>query len=65
MGFFLQQALRMKGFDLKWCKCQEFISRGSVEIRVNNNIGIISKREKDYDNGILFLPSFLKLLRIC
>jgi hypothetical protein len=37
---FLQQAMRMKGFDSKWCKwVQEFVSRGSVGIRVNDDIG--------------------------
>jgi hypothetical protein len=37
---FLHQALRMKGFDLKWCKwIQEFISRCGVGIRVNRDIG--------------------------
>jgi hypothetical protein len=37
---FLQQALRMKGFDPKWCKwIQEFISRGSAGIRVNDDTG--------------------------
>jgi hypothetical protein len=36
---FLQRALRMKGFDPKWCKwIQEFISWGSVGIRVNDDI---------------------------
>jgi hypothetical protein len=35
---FLQQALRMKGFDPKWCEwIQNFIAKGSVSIRVNND----------------------------
>jgi hypothetical protein len=37
---FLQQAVKMEGFDPKWCRwIQEFISRGSVGIRVNKDIG--------------------------
>jgi hypothetical protein len=37
---FLHQALRMKGFDLKWCKwIKEFIGHGGVGIRVNRDIG--------------------------
>jgi hypothetical protein len=36
---FLQQALRMKGFDPKWCEwIQNYIAKGSVGIRVNNDI---------------------------
>jgi hypothetical protein len=42
---FLQQALRMKGFDPKWCKwIQEFITRGSVGIRVNDALDITFKQ---------------------
>ena len=37
---FLQQALRMKGFDPKWCEwVARFIQGGSVGIRVNDDIG--------------------------
>jgi hypothetical protein len=44
---FLQQAMRMKGFDRKWCRwIQEFITRGSVGIRANEYIGQYFKREK-------------------
>jgi hypothetical protein len=36
---FLQQSLRMKGFYPKWCKwVHEFVSKGSVGIRVNDAI---------------------------
>jgi hypothetical protein len=36
---FLQQTLRMKGFDSKWCKwINDFVSRGSVRVRVNDDI---------------------------
>jgi hypothetical protein len=37
---FLQQTLRMKGFNPKWCDCIEnFVEKESVGIRVNNDIG--------------------------
>jgi hypothetical protein len=35
---FLQQVLRMKGFDPKWCRwIQDFITWGSVGIKVNDD----------------------------
>ena len=38
--FCLQQALRMKGFDPKWCEwVARFVQGGSVGIRVNDDIG--------------------------
>jgi hypothetical protein len=37
---FLQQTLRIKGFDPKWCDwIKNFVEKGSVGIRVNNDIG--------------------------
>jgi hypothetical protein len=37
---FLQQALRMKGFDSKWCKwIHYFVSQGRVGVKVNDDIG--------------------------
>ena len=37
---FLQKTLRMKGFLEKWCSwIQSFVSKGSVGIKVNDNIG--------------------------
>ena len=37
---FLQQVLRMKGFDPKWCDwVRTFVQGGSVGIRVNDDIG--------------------------
>ena len=37
---FLQQAMRMKGFDPKWCQwINDYIKKGSVGIRVNDDIG--------------------------
>jgi hypothetical protein len=37
---FLQQTLHIKGFDPKWCDwINNFVEKGSVGIRVNNDIG--------------------------
>jgi hypothetical protein len=37
---FLQQTLRMKGFSPKWCRwIHNMVSRGSVGIKVNDDIG--------------------------
>jgi hypothetical protein len=37
---FLQQALRIKGFLEKWCHwISQIISKGSVGVKVNDNIG--------------------------
>jgi hypothetical protein len=37
---FLQQVLRMKGFDPIWCdRIKQFVQGGSVGIRVNDVIG--------------------------
>jgi hypothetical protein len=37
---FLQQILRMKGFNLKWCDwIKHFVQDGSVGISVNDDIG--------------------------
>jgi hypothetical protein len=37
---FLQQMLRMKGFSSKWCHwIEQFVTKGSVGIKVNDDIG--------------------------
>jgi hypothetical protein len=44
----------MKGFDLKWCKwIQEFISRSSVEIRVNEDTSHYFQMRKGLRQGPL------------
>jgi hypothetical protein len=49
---FSQQALRMKGFDPKWCKwIQDFVSRGSVNIRLNYDIGNYFQTKKGLRHG--------------
>jgi hypothetical protein len=49
---FLQQDLRIKGFNPKWCKwIQEFISHGSVGIKVNDDIGHYFQTRKGLRQG--------------
>jgi retron-type reverse transcriptase len=49
---FLQQALRMKGFDDRWCVwIHNFVSRGSVGIRVNEDIGHYFQTHKGLRQG--------------
>jgi hypothetical protein len=49
---FLQQAMRMKGFDPKWCDwVQKYIEKGSVGIRVNDDIGHYFQTKKGLRQG--------------
>jgi hypothetical protein len=60
---FLQQALRMKGFDPKWCKrIQEFISRGSVGVRVNEDIGHYFQTRKGLHQGDPLSPILFNIV---
>jgi hypothetical protein len=60
---FLQQVLRMKGFDPKWCKwIQEFISRGSVGIRVNDDIGHYFQTRKRLRQGDPLSPILFNIV---
>jgi hypothetical protein len=53
---FLQQPLRMKGFDPKWCKwIHKFIICGSVGIRVHEISDIISKQGRGYDKETIYI----------
>ena len=52
MAFFLLQALRMKGFHPSWCRwIKDFISRGSVGIKVNDDIGHNFQTQKGLRQG--------------
>jgi hypothetical protein len=63
---FLQQAMRMKGFDPKWCRwIHDFISRGSVGIRVNEDTGHNFQTKRGFDKAIFYLLFCLKLSLIC
>jgi cytochrome oxidase Cu insertion factor (SCO1/SenC/PrrC family) len=57
---FLQQVLRMKGFDPKWSDwINDFVSKGSVGIRVNDAIGHYFKRKSVLGKEIIFLHYYL------
>jgi hypothetical protein len=61
---FLQQAMRMKGFPVKWCRSVDsFVCEGSVGVKVNNDIGHYFQTRKRVCEGILYLPSFSILLQ--
>jgi hypothetical protein len=60
---FLQQALRMKGFDPKWCEwIQNYIAKGSVGIRVNNDIGHYFQTKKGLRQGDPLSPILFNLV---
>jgi len=49
---FLQQTLRLKGFIEKWCKwIESFVSKGSVGIKVNDDIGRFFQTKKGLRQG--------------
>jgi len=53
---FLQQTLRMKGFPEKWCSwIQSFVSKGSVGVKVNDDIGKFFKPRRVGDKVIHYL----------
>jgi hypothetical protein len=50
----------MKGFSPTWCEwISKVMSRGSVAVKVNDNIDITSKLGKECVDGIRYLLSFL------
>jgi hypothetical protein len=60
---FLQQVLRMKGFDPKWCQwIQNFVSRVSVGIRVNDDIGHYFKTQKGVRQGDPLSPILFNIV---
>jgi hypothetical protein len=60
---FLQQALRMKGFDPKWCQwIHNFVSRGSVGIRVNDDIGRYFQTRKGLRQGDPLSPTLFNIV---
>jgi hypothetical protein len=60
---FLQQTLRMKGFDSKWCKwIQEFVSRESVGVKVNDDIAHYFQTHKGLRQGDPLPPILFNLV---
>ena len=60
---FLQQVLRMKGFDAKWCRWVEsFVSRGTVGIKVNDDIGHCFQTHKGLRQGDPLSPMLFNIV---
>jgi exonuclease III len=60
---FLQQALRMKGFDPKWCQwIQQYVSRGSVGVRVNDDFGHYFQTRKGLRQGDPLSPTLFNIV---
>jgi hypothetical protein len=60
---FLQQALQMKGFDPKWCAwIQRYIEKGSVGIRVNDDIGHYFQTKKGLRQGDPLSPILFNIV---
>ena len=62
----LQQTLRMKSFSLLWCAwIDQVVSRGSVGMNVNDDIGYFFRLRKVLDRETCYLLFCLTLLQIC
>jgi hypothetical protein len=60
---FLQQTLRIKGFDPKWCDwIKNFVEKGSVGIRVNNDIGHYFQTRKGLRQGDPLSPILFNII---
>ena len=60
---FLQQALRMKGFDPAWRnQIDSFTQKGSVEIKVNDDIGHYFKTHKGLRQGDPMSPILFNIV---
>jgi hypothetical protein len=60
---FLQQALCMKGFDPKWCRgIKDFVSKGSVGIKVNDAIGHYFQTQKGLRQGYPLSPLLFNIV---
>jgi hypothetical protein len=60
---FLQQMLRMKGFSDKWCNWIEQVTmKGSVGIKLNNNIGRYFQTKKGLRQGDPLSPLLFNLM---
>ena len=60
---FLQQVMRMKGFDPKWCHwINQFVSRGSVGIKVNDDLGHYFQTKKGLRQGDPLSPIMFNIV---
>jgi hypothetical protein len=60
---FLQQTLKMKGFSKKWCDwINQFVSKGSVAIKVNDDIGRYFQIKKGLRQGDPLWPILFNLV---
>ncbi|WVZ85025.1 hypothetical protein U9M48_031988 [Paspalum notatum var. saurae] len=60
---FLQQTLRMKGFSPLWCQwIQQFVSKGSVAVKVNNDVGRYCQTNKGLRQGDSLSPILFNLV---
>ena len=58
---FLQQTLRVKGFSNRWCDwIKKVVSKGSVNVKVNDDLGHYFQTKKGYDRVILS-PRFFSI----
>jgi hypothetical protein len=60
---FLYQTLRMKGFSTKWCYwISQFVSKGSVGVKVNDNMGRYFQTKKGLRQGDSLSPLLFNLI---
>jgi hypothetical protein len=60
---FLQQTLRIKGFSGKWCHwINQIVSKGSVGVKVNDNVGQYFQTKKDLRQGDPLSPMLFNLV---
>ena len=60
---FLQQVLRMKGFNQKWCSwIENFVTRGSVGIKVNDDLGHYFQTKKGLRQGDPLSPILFNIV---
>jgi hypothetical protein len=60
---FLQQTLRIKGFSGKWCHwINQIVSKGSVGVKVNDNVGRYFQTKKDLRQGDPLSPMLFNLV---